>query len=226
VRAVIDKVVASADEAVADVRDGMTLIVGGWGGIGVPHALVAEVARRGPRELTLISNNCGTGIEGDVGLLFRSGLVRKVHASFTTHPNGRDFRDAFERGEVELELVPQGTLAERLRAGGTGLGGFLTPTAVGTALAEGKEVCEMDGQRYLLERPLCGDVALVRAQVGDRHGNLRFRGAARNFNPVMAMAGRVTIAEVEELVPLGAIDPDDVHVPGIFVQRVVAAVRS
>lgn len=222
----IDKVMSSVDEAIADVRNGNVLLIGGWGGIGVPRHLLAGIVRRGVHNLMVVTNNCGMGIEGDIGVLFRHGLVRRVHATFPARPNARDFMDAYERGEVELELVPQGTLAERLRAAGAGLGGFFTPTGVGTMVAEGKEMRVLGGRPYVFEEPLRGDVAIIRAQQGDRYGNLRFTGAARNFNPVMAMAADLTIAEIEELVPAGGLDPDDVHTPGIFVDRVVVVGRG
>ncbi len=207
----IDKVVASVDQALVDVPDGATLLVGGWGGIGVPRHLIAGIVRRGIRDLVVVTNNCGMGMEGDIGVLFRHGQVRRACASYPAQQGGQDFRDALARGEVTLELIPQGTLAERMRAAGAGLGGFYTPTGVGTTIAEGREVRELDGKRYLFEPPLRGDFALIHAHQGDRHGNLRFRYASRNFNPVMAMAATVAIAEVEELVPLGSLEPDDIH---------------
>jgi 3-oxoadipate CoA-transferase, alpha subunit len=222
----IDKVVASVEVALADVQDGSALLVAGWGGVGVPTRLIAEVLRRGLRDLVLVTNNCGMGIEGDVGVLFRHSRVRKVCASFPTHPGAQDFRDAFGRGEVTVELIPQGTLAERLRAAGAGIGGFYTATGVGTIIAEGREVREIDGRLYLFERPLRGDFALIHAYQGDRQGNLRYRYAGKAFNPVMARAGTVTIAEVEELVPVGTLDPNDVHTPGIYVDRVVEVGRD
>lgn len=221
----IDKVVASVDEAVADVQDGAVLLVGGFGGRGVPTRLIPGIARRGVKKLTVVSNNLGMGKEGDLGILFRNGQVSKAKASFPIRPGSDDFKAAFERGEVELEVIPQGTLAERIRAAGAGLGGFFTPTGVGTVLAEGKEVREMDGRLYVFERPLPGDFALIHARRADRYGNLRYHRGARNFNPVMAMGAKVTIVEVEELVPLGELDPEDVHTPGIFVDRVVVVGR-
>jgi len=217
---VIDKVVASVDEAVAGVRDGDVVLVGGFGIGGVPLVLVEALARLGRRDLTLVSNNCGTGEIG-LALLFKHHLVRKACASFPAQAGNHHFVAAYESGECELELVPQGTLAERLRAAAAGLGGFYTPTGAGTDLAAGKETREIDGRTYVFEKPLRGDVALVSAHRGDRFGNLRHRRSSRNFNPVMAMAARLTIAQVEEIVPAGALDPDDVHTPGIFVDRVV-----
>jgi 3-oxoadipate CoA-transferase, alpha subunit len=216
----IDKVVASVDEAVSAVRDGDVVLVGGFGNGGVPMRLVEALARLGRRDLTLVSNNCGTGEVG-LALLFKNRLVRRACASFPAQAGNHHFVAAYEAGECELELVPQGTLAERLRAAAAGLGGFYTPTGAGTELAAGKETREIDGRTYVFERPLRGDVALVTAQLGDRFGNLRHRRSSRNFNPVMAMAARLTIAQVERVVEPGEIDPDDVHTPGIFVDRVV-----
>ncbi len=221
----IDKVVASIDEALADVPDGAVLLVGGFGGRGVPMKLIPGISRRGVKDLTIISNNLGMGKDGDLGMLFKNSQVGKALASFPIRPGCNDFKDAYDRGEVDLQIVPQGTLAERIRAGGAGIGGFFTPTGVGTILAEGKETRELDGRLQVFEQAIRGDFALIHARQADRHGNLRFNRGARNFNPVMAMAAKVTIVEVEELVPLGAIDPDDVHTPGIFVDRVVVVGR-
>ena len=221
----INKVVASVDEAVADIHHGAVLLVGGFGGRGIPTSLIKGVARLGVKNLTIVSNNLGMGQEGDLGLLFRNGQVSKAKASFPIRPGCNDFKEAYDRGEVELEVIPQGTLAERIRAAGAGIGGFYTPTGVGTILAEGKEVRELDGRTYLFEKPLPGDFALIRAHQADRYGNLRYHLGARNFNPVMAMAGKVTIVEVEELVPLGELDPENVHTPGIFVDRIVVVGR-
>lgn len=217
----INKVVASADEAVADIPDGAVILVGGFGDIGVPMQLIDALVRRAPKNLTIVANNAGTGDRG-LALLFKHGLVRKLYASFPAQRGADHFRRAFEAGEVELELVPQGTLAERIRAAGAGLGGFYTPTGVGTIIAEGKEVREIDGRTYVFEKAIRGDVALIKAHLADRFGNLRYRLASRNFNPIMAMAARLTIAQVDRIVPLGSIDPDDVHTPGVFVDRVVA----
>lgn len=217
----IDKVVATPDEAVEPVRDGDTVLVGGFGSAGVPNALIEALVRRGVRNLTVVSNNCGTGETG-LALLFKHHMASRACASFPAQAGNHHFLAAFESGECSLELVPQGTMAERMRAAAAGLGGIFTPTAAGTELAEGKETREIDGRAYLFETPLRGDVALVAAHLGDRLGNLRHRRAARNFNPVMAMAARCTIAQVAEIVPAGSIDPDDIHTPGIFVDRVVA----
>ncbi|HEY4024970.1 MAG TPA: 3-oxoacid CoA-transferase subunit A [Candidatus Dormibacteraeota bacterium] len=216
----IDKVVRSTDEAVAGVKDGDVVLVGGFGNSGVPMALIDALARLGRRNLTIVSNNCGTGETG-LALLFKHRMVARACASFPAQAGNHHFAAAYQAGECALELIPQGTLAERLRAAASGLGGFFTPTAAGTDLAAGKETREIDGRTYVLERPLRGDVALVVAHRGDRFGNLRHRLASRNFNPVMAMAATLTIAQVEEVVPPGALDPDDVHTPGIFVDRVV-----
>ena len=216
----VNKVVALADEAVADLRDGATVMVGGFGDVGVPFGLIEAVVRRGVRDLTIVSNNCGTGERG-LALLFKHHLVRRIFASFPSQAGNDHFLAAYRAGEVEVNIVPQGTLAERIRAAGAGIGGFLTPTGVGTVVAEGKEVREVDGRQYLLEYPLRADVALIKAARGDAYGNLRYRLASRNFNAVMAPAADLTIAEVGEVVPVGGLDPDDVHTPGIFVDRVV-----
>jgi 3-oxoadipate CoA-transferase alpha subunit len=216
----IDKVVGSTDEAVAGVKDGDVVLVGGFGSSGVPMALIEALVRLGRRDLTIVSNNCGTG-ESGLALLFKHHLVSRACASFPAQAGNHHFAAAYQSGECALELIPQGTLAERLRAAAAGLGGFYTPTGAGTDLGTGKETREIDGRTYVLERPLRGDVALVVAHRGDRFGNLRHRLASRNFNPVMAMAATLAIAQVDEVVPPGALDPDDVHTPGIFVDRVV-----
>ncbi len=221
----INKVFPSVDAATADVFDGAVILIGGFGGRGVPCKLIPGVVRSGAKNLTVVSNNLGMSMEGDHGLLFRNHQVSHAISSFPLRPGANDFRAAFERGEVKLEIVPQGTMAERMRAGGAGLGGFFTPTGVGTVVAEGKEVRVIEGGSYLFEKPLKGDFALIKAKQADRYGNLRYHRGARNFNPVMAMAGKVTIVEVEELVPLGTFDPEDVHTPGIFVDRVVVVGR-
>lgn len=217
----INKIVATADEAVADIPDGAAIAVGGFGDIGVPMQLIDALVRHGAKNLTIIANNAGTGDRG-LALLFKHGLVRRLYASFPAQRGADHFRRAFEAGEVELELVPQGTLAERLRAASAGLGGFYTPTGVGTVMGEGKEAREIDGRTYVFEKALRPDVALVKAHIGDRFGNVRYRLASRNFNPVMAMAARLSIVQVERIVPLGSMDPDDVHTAGVWVDRVVA----
>src|SRR5262249_27204996 len=221
--AMIDKVVASADEAVRDVFDGATLVVGGFGLCGIPENLIAALVRSRVKDLTVVSNNCGVDDWG-LGLLLQSRQIRKMMSSYVGE--NAEFERQFISGELEVELIPQGTLAERMRAGGAGIPGFYTPTGVGTLVAEGKEVRSFDGRDYVLERGIVGDFSLVAAWKGDRLGNLVYRRAARNFNPMVATAGKVSIAEVEELVEVGAIDPENVHTPGVFVQRVVVAPRQ
>jgi 3-oxoacid CoA-transferase subunit A len=219
----IDKVVASADEAVRDIRDGATLVVGGFGLCGIPENLIAALVRRGVRDLTVVSNNCGVDDWG-LGLLLQTRQIRKMVSSYVGE--NAEFERQFLSGELEVELAPQGTLAERMRAGGAGIPAFYTPTGVGTLVAEGKETKVIDGREYLLERAIVGDFSLVAAWRGDRMGNLVYRKAARNFNPMAAPAGRISIAEVEELVDVGQLDPESVHTPGVFVQRVVVAPRQ
>ena len=213
------KVVGSFAEAVADIADGATLIVGGFGCCGVPEKSIAALAAKGTRGLTVVSNNCGIDDFG-LGVLLAGGQIAKMVASYVGE--NAIFERQYLSGELEVELVPQGTLAERMRAAGAGIPGFFTATGVGTPIADGKETREFDGRTYLLERALGGDFALVKAWRGDPLGNLVYRETARNFNPLAAMAGAVTIAEVEELVGIGELDPDHVHTPGIFVQRIVA----
>jgi len=219
----IDKVLASADEAVRDVSDGATLVVGGFGLCGIPENLIAALVRRGVKDLTIVSNNCGVDDWG-LGLLLRTRQIRKMVSSYVGE--NAEFERQFLSGELEVELVPQGTLAERMRAGGAGIPGFYTPAGVGTLVAEGKEVKSFDGRDYLLERGIVGDFAMVAAWKADRLGNLVYRKSARNFNPMAATAGNITVAEVEELVEVGALDPESVHTPGVFVQRVVVAPRQ
>ena len=214
----MNKVVASAQDAVADIEDGAVILAGGFGLCGIPENLIAALAARGVRDLTFISNNAGVDTFG-LGILLRNRQVRKMISSYVGE--NKEFERQYLSGEMEVELVPQGTLAERIRAAGAGIPAFFTPTGVGTLVAEGKEVREFDGRRYVLERALHADFAIVKAWRADTHGNLIYRRTARNFNPMMASAARVTIAEVEEVVPAGTIDPDAVHTPGIFVQRVV-----
>jgi 3-oxoacid CoA-transferase subunit A len=219
----IDKVVASADEAVRDIRDGATLVVGGFGLCGIPENLIAALVRRGVRDLTVVSNNCGVDDWG-LGQLLQTRQIRKMVSSYVGE--NAEFERQFLSGELEVELAPQGTLAERMRAGGAGIPAFYTPTGVGTLVAEGKETKVIEGREYLLERGIVGDFSLVAAWKGDRMGNLVYRKAARNFNPMAATAGRISIAEVEELVDVGELDPESVHTPGVFVQRVVVAPRQ
>lgn len=216
----IDKLRKSAAEAVAVIPSGATVLVGGFGDIGVPLDLVAALAERNVENLTVVSNNAGTGERG-LSLLFKHRRVSRVIASFPSQAGADHFFAAYEEGKLEVELVPQGTLAERLRAGGAGLAGFFTPTGYGTELTKGKETREIRGRRYVYEEALTADFALVKAARADPYGNLRYRLASRNFNPLMAMAARHTIAQVGETVPLGAIDPDDVHTPGVFVNQIV-----
>jgi len=219
----LDKVVASADEAVRDVREGATLVVGGFGLCGIPENLIAALVRRGVGKLTVVSNNCGVDDWG-LGLLLRNRQIRKMVSSYVGE-NG-EFERQFLSGELEVELVPQGTLAERMRAGGAGIPAFYTPAGAGTLVAEGKETRQFEGRDYLLERGIVGDFSMVAAWKADRLGNLVYRKAARNFNPMAATAGRVSIAEVEEIVEVGELDPECVHTPGVFVNRVVVAPRE
>jgi len=212
----------SVDEAVAGIEDGATVLVGGFGVAGMPFALVDALIRQGATELTVVSNNAGNGETGLAALL-AAGRVSKVVCSFPRQSDSWVFDDLYRSGRVDLELVPQGNLAERVRAAGAGIGAFYCPTAVGTPLAEGKEVREIDGRTYVLEYPIRGDVALVRAHVADRMGNLVYRKTARNFGPVMAMAASTTVVEVGRVVEAGQLDPECVVTPGIFVNRVVVA---
>jgi 3-oxoacid CoA-transferase subunit A len=214
----MNKLVESADAAVADIRDGATLMVGGFGLCGNPENLIAALHRSKVKGLTLISNNCGTTDLG-LGPLLQARQVRKILASYVGE--NKEFERQFLSGELEVELVPQGTLAERIRAGGAGIGAFYTRTGVGTQVAEGKESRTIDGQEFILEKPLRADFALVHAFRADTHGNLVFRKTARNFNPIMATAARITIAEAEQVVAPGELDPDQVQTPGIYVKRLV-----
>jgi 3-oxoacid CoA-transferase subunit A len=216
----VDKVWASADAAVADIPDGATVMVGGFGLSGNPENLIAALHRRAVRDLEIISNNCGTTDDG-LGILLQAQQVRRMVSSYVGE--NKEFERQFLSGELDVELVPQGTLAERIRAGGAGIAGFYTRTGVGTQVADGKEVRSFDGVDYLLERPLHADFALVHAWKADAWGNLVFRKTARNFNPMMCAAATVTIVEAESIVPVGSIDGDAVHVPSIYVQRLVLA---
>jgi 3-oxoacid CoA-transferase subunit A len=216
----MDKVLPSAAEAVADLFDGAVLMAGGFGLCGIPSTLIEAVRRHGARDLTFISNNAGVDGIG-LGALLQSRQVKKMISSYVGE--NKEFERQFLSGELDVELVPQGTLAEKIRAGGAGIPAFFTPTGVGTVVADGKDVRHFDGRAYVLERSLTADFALVKAWRADRSGNLVFRKTARNFNPMMATAGRITIAEVEEIVEIGALDPDHVHTPGVFVQRIVLA---
>jgi len=214
----MNKVLATADEAVAVIHDGASIMMGGFGLCGVPEYLIAALHRRGTRNLTIISNNAGVDDYG-VGPLLKSRQVRKMISTYVGE--NKEFERQFLQKEIEVELVPQGTFSERMRAAGAGIGGFFTPTGAGTLIAEGKESRVIDGRTYILEAPLAADFAFVKAWRGDRVGNLVYRKTARNFNPVMATAARHTIAEVEELVDAGALEPDGIHTPGIFVKRVL-----
>ncbi|CAB3689954.1 MAG: 3-oxoacid CoA-transferase subunit A [Achromobacter sp.] len=216
----IDKIQACMRDAVAVIPDGASVLVGGFGEAGVPYELLHCLAELGRRDLTLIANNAGTHDRGIAALLNRR-QVRKIICSHPRPPNSEAFARAFRAGEVELECVPQGTLAERLRAAGAGLGPFYTPTGYGTELAQGRRQEVIDGVGYVLEQPLRGDYALIRAYQGDRWGNLMYRHAARNFNPVMCMAAGHAIAQVDEVVPLGAFTPEHIMTPGLFVKTVV-----
>jgi len=213
----MNKVLASAEAAVAMIPDGATILMGGFGLCGIPENLIQALQARGTRDLTVISNNAGVDDFG-IGLLLKARQVRKMISTYVGE--NKEFERQYLKGELEVELVPQGTFSERIRAGGAGIGGFFTPTAYGTIVAEGKETRLIDGKHYVLEQPIRADFAFVHAWKGDRVGNLVYRRTARNFNPVMATAARVTIAEVEHLVEPGAIDPDHVVTPGIFVQHI------
>jgi 3-oxoacid CoA-transferase subunit A len=214
----MNKVLASAEEAVERIPDGATIMMGGFGLCGIPETLIAALHARGTSGLTVISNNAGIDDFG-IGVLLRARQIRKMIATYVGE--NKEFERQFLTGEVEVELVPQGTFAERIRAGGAGIGGFFTPTGFGTLVAEGKETRLIDGTPYVLEKPLTADFAFVKGWKGDRAGNLVYRKTARNFNPVMATAAKVTIAEVEQLLEPGDIDPDHVITPGIFVRHIL-----
>ena len=221
----IDKVFPDADAAVAAVQDGATVMIGGFGGAGQPAELIDALIAHGARGLTIVNNNAGNGDTGLAALL-AAGRVRKIICSFPRQVDSQVFDGLYRAGRIELELVPQGNLAERIRAAGAGVGGFFTPTGYGTDLAKGKETREIDGRMYVFETPLHADVALIKAETGDRWGNLVYRKTARNFGPIMAMAAKITIASVHDVMPLGALDPEAIVTPGIFVQRVVKVPRS
>lgn len=212
------KVWDSFDEAVADIQDGATLIVGGFGLSGIPEKSILALQKKGTKDLTVVSNNCGVDDWG-LGLLLANKQIKKIIASYVGE--NKIFEQQFLSGELEVELTPQGTLAERIRAGGAGIPAFYTPTGVGTPIAEGKETKVFDGKEYLLEKAIVGDFALVKAWKADKLGNLVYRKTARNFNPIAAMAGKITIAEVEEIVEVGELDPDEIHTPSVYVQRVI-----
>lgn len=211
---------ATAEQAVHDVADGSTVLIGGFGAVGVPLTLIDALRRTGVRELTLVGNNAGNGSDG-VASLLAAGMVRKVICSFPRQSDSFVFDELYRAGSVELELVPQGSLAERIRAAGAGIGAFYTPTGAGTRLADGKETRTIDGREYLLECPIRADVALLRAWRADELGNLVYRKTARNFGPIMATAARLTIAEVDDVVPVGELDPEAIVTPSIYVDRLV-----
>ncbi|MFZ5970217.1 MAG: CoA transferase subunit A [Bacteroidota bacterium] len=213
----INKVVAGADEAIRDIPDHAILMLGGFGLCGIPENCIAALLRKGVKGLTCISNNAGVDDFG-IGLMLKTRQVKKMISSYVGE--NAEFERQLLSGELEVELIPQGTLAERIRAGGAGIPAFFTPAGVGTEVAQGKEVREFDGKTYLMEQWLKADFSLVKAWRGDTAGNLVYRGTARNFNPMMAAAGRITIAEVEELVPAGTLDPNEIHTPGIYVSRI------
>ena len=218
----INKALATCDDAVAQVFDGATVMLGGFGEPGVPIQLIEALRRSGATNLVMIHNGAGFG-DTALGGLIKDGRVRKLIASFPNYPSGWAFRDRYMKGEVELELVAQGTLVERIRAAGAGLGGFFTPTAAGTELADGRETRIIGGREHVFEFPLAADFAFLKADRGDRLGNLTYRAAMRNFNPIMATAAKVVMAEVERIVPVGELSPDEIHTPGIFVDGVVQA---
>ncbi len=213
----MNKVVANADEAIRDLQDGAVIMSGGFGLCGNPENLIKAIHRKGVKNLTIISNNCGTTDKG-LGILLQTRQVRKMISSYVGE--NKEFERQFLAGELEVELSPQGTLAERIRAGGAGLGGFFTPTGAGTQIAQGKESRVIEGREMIFEKPLKADYAIVRAWKGDRWGNLVFRKTARNFSPMMCTAARITVAEVEHLVEVGELDPDQVHVPSVYVNRI------
>jgi len=215
------KLVDSPDAAVADIPDGARIMFGGFGGAGFPNNLIQALSRKGIKNITAISNNCGTR-EGELGIMFKNGQVKHVICSFPG-PHANYFQERFAKGEVTCELVPQGILCERMRAAAAGLLGFYTTVGVGTEVAAGKEERVMDGKRCILEKAIHADFALIKAQKADALGNLTYRLAARNFNPVMAMAAATTIVEVDEIVPVGSIEPENVITPAIFVHRIVLA---
>src|SRR6202046_5426269 len=216
-----EKVYPTIDAAVADIPDGATIMFGGFGGAGFPNNLIQGLARQGARNLGVISNNCGTG-EGELGLLFKNRQISRVIAAFPG-PGAKYFQEQFDAGEVELELVPQGILCERMRAFGAGIPAFYSPVGVGTDVAKGKEERVICGKRYILEQALGADYAFIKAQRADRMGNLVYRKATRNFNPIMATAAKLTIVEVDEVVETGTLDPETIVTPSIYVDRIVVA---
>jgi 3-oxoadipate CoA-transferase, alpha subunit len=216
----INKIVQGVAEAVAGIRDGSLVLIGGFGSIGQPNALIEGLIEQGAKDLTIVANNAGVGHNG-LARLMEVGRVRKIICSYPRTSDPVVFEELYRTGRIELEVMPQGTMAERMRAAGAGIPAFYTPTSVGTLLAEGKELREFSGRQYVLEMAFAGDVALVEAWEADRWGNLTYRSSARNFNPVMATAAKLTIAQAQHIVDLGTLDPEKVATPGIFVQRVV-----
>ncbi len=221
----IDKICPDVDAAVAGIADGATVMIGGFGGAGQPAELIDALIAQGAKELVIVNNNAGNGDYGLAALL-KTGRVRKIICSFPRQADSHVFDALYHAGKIDLELVPQGNLAERIRAAGAGIGAFFTPTGYGTPLAEGKETREIDGRMYVLEHPIHADVALIKAERGDRWGNLSYRKTARNFGPVMATAAGLTIASVREILPLGEMDPEWIVTPGLYVQRVVCLPRA
>jgi 3-oxoadipate CoA-transferase alpha subunit len=219
-RHVINKIYPSLEAAVADVHDGATVMIGGFGNAGMPAALIDALIAQGAKDLTIVNNNAGNGDTGLAALL-KARRVKKIICSFPRQSDSHVFDALYRAGDIELELTPQGNLAERIRAAGAGIGGFFTPTGYGTLLAEGKETRVINGRNYVLEAPIHADFALIKAQRGDRWGNLVYRKTARNFGPIMAMAAKVAIVQVAEVVELGELDPENIVTPGIFVQRIV-----
>jgi 3-oxoadipate CoA-transferase alpha subunit len=221
----INKIAPSIEAALGKVADGSTILIGGFGTAGIPNELIDGLIANGAKDLTIVNNNAGNGETG-IAALLKAGQVRKIICSFPRQVDSHIFDGLYRQGKLELELVPQGTLAERIRAGGAGIGGFFTPTAVGTELAKGKETREINGKMYVLEAPILGDIALVKAERADRWGNLTYRMTARNFGPVMATAAKKTIATVFDVLELGEMDPEAVVTPGIYVQQVVKIART
>jgi 3-oxoacid CoA-transferase subunit A len=218
----MNKVVKDAKEAIKDIKDGSTLMVGGFGLCGIPENLIEALRESGAKNLTVISNNAGVDDYG-LGVLLQTRQIKKMISTYVGE--NETFEQQFLKGELEVELVPQGTFAERMRAGGAGIPAFFTPTGVGTLVEQGKEKRTFDDREYIMERALTADFALVKAWKGDAMGNLVYRKTTRNFNPMMATAGRITIAEVEQIVPIGSLDPDSIHTPGIFVQRILQGAK-
>ena len=221
----INKIAASIEQALAGVKDGATVMIGGFGTAGIPNELIEGLLAQGARDLVVVNNNAGNGEKGLAALL-KSGRVRKVICSFPRQADSQVFDGLYRSGKLELELVPQGNLAERIRAAGAGIGAFFSPTGYGTERAKGKETRELNGRHYVLEMPIHGDVALIKAEAGDRWGNLTYRMTARNFGPVMATACKTTIASVHHIAELGELDPENIITPGIFVSRIVRIERT